>query len=221
MSPSWHSILINYSFTNRPLLDRIASALRDPSATVNRRCKVVYSYKQNNNDELNLGVGDVIEVLEEVEEGWWRGRLHNHTGVFPSNFVVLLEATSPQSAHRQSTKAAASSLGSRVGPLGGSREDMVATNNANNLKASAVASGLLLASEKDAPMLPPKPVRELCKVLYPYEPANGDELELIEGDIITIISKELPDKGWWKGEMHGKVGVFPDNFVTILPSDGE
>lgn len=181
---------------------------------MNRRCKVVYSYKQNNNDELNLGVGDVIEVLEEVEEGWWRGRLNNNTGVFPSNFVVLLEATSPQSAHRQSK--------GRVGPLGGSREDMVATNNANNLKASAaVATASLLASEKDAPMLPPKPVRELCKVLYPYEPANGDELELIEGDIITIISKDLPDKGWWKGELHGKMGVFPDNFVTILPSDGE
>lgn len=179
---------------------------RDPSTTVNRRCKVVYSYKQNNNDELNLGVGDVIEVLEEVEEGWWRGRLNSNTGVFPSNFVVLLESTSPQSAHRQS-------------------RDMVATNNANNLKASAVAAAAattgLLASEKDAPMLPPKPVRELCKVLYPYEPANGDELELIEGDIITIISKELPDKGWWKGELHGKAGVFPDNFVTLLPPDGE
>lgn len=166
---------------------------------------MVYSYKQNNNDELNLGVGDIIEVLEEVEEGWWRGRLNNNTGVFPSNFVELLESKSPQSANRQSKSG-----------------DMVATNNANNLKASAaVATAGLLASEKDAPMLPPKPVRELCKVLYPYEPSNGDELELIEGDLITIISKDLPDKGWWKGELHGKVGVFPDNFVTSLPPDGE
>lgn len=182
---------------------------------MNRRCKVVYSYKQNNNDELNLGVGDVIEVLEEVEEGWWRGRLNNNTGVFPSNFVVLIDA-SPQSAHRQS----------KLGGSAVSAADMVATNNANNLKVSAVSAAAaatvnLLAHEKDAPLLPPKPVRELCKVLYPYEPANGDELELIEGDVITIISRELPDKGWWKGELHGKVGVFPDNFVTILPNDGE
>lgn len=175
---------------------------------MNRRCKVVYSYKQNNGDELNLGVGDVIEVLEEVEEGWWRGRLNNNTGVFPSNFVVLLETTSPQSAYRQSKLTG----GGRLGPVGGSREDMVATNNANNLKASAVDA---------VPQLPPKPVRELCRVLYPYDPANGDELELVEGDIITIISKELPDKGWWKGELHGKVGVFPDNFVTILFPEGK
>ena len=191
-------------------------SFRDPSATVNRRCKVVYSYKQNNNDELNLAVGDELDVLEEVEEGWWRGRLNNKTGVFPSNFVVLLESTSPKSAHRQS---AGNKLG-RLGPLGGSREDMVATNNATNLKVSA-ATASLLASEKDAPVLPPKPVRELCKVLYPYEPANGDELELVVGDVITVISKELPDKGWWKGELHGKVGVFPDNFVTLLPPESE
>lgn len=31
-----------------------------------RRCKVVYSYQENNNDELSLGVGDIIEVLGEV-----------------------------------------------------------------------------------------------------------------------------------------------------------
>ena len=76
------------------------------------------------------------------------------------------------------------------------------------------------AQNNDAPLLPPKPIRELCKVLYAYSPANEDELKLIEGDIITIISKELPDKGWWKGELKGKVGVFPDNFVALLPPEG-
>lgn len=39
---------------------------RDKSATQNRRCKAVYSYTQNNNDELTLAVGDIIEFLGEV-----------------------------------------------------------------------------------------------------------------------------------------------------------
>lgn len=68
--------------------------------------------------------------------------------------------------------------------------------------------------------MPPKPVRELCRVLFAYAPANDDELKLGEGDIITILSKDLPDKGWWKGELRGKVGVFPDNFVVLLPPEG-
>lgn len=64
-------------------------------------------------------------------------------------------------------------------------------------------------------------MREQCKVIYSYKPANEDELELKEGDIITILNKDLPDKGWWKGELKGKVGVFPDNFVHVIASEGE
>lgn len=64
-------------------------------------------------------------------------------------------------------------------------------------------------------------VRELCRVIFSYRPVNEDELDLKEGEIITILSKELPDKGWWKGESKGKIGVFPDNFVQLIVSDGE
>lgn len=71
-------------------------------------------------------------------------------------------------------------------------------------------------------MLPPKPQRDYCRVEFPYAPQNDDELELKVDDIITVITTELPDKGWWKGELRGKVGVFPDNFVKMMaPSEGE
>ena len=43
---------------------------------------------------------------------------------------------------------------------------------------------------------------------------------------ISIITKDCEDKGWWKGELDGRVGVFPDNFVKrvsqhlMTPEDG-
>ena len=40
-----------------------------------RRCKVLFSYHPTHEDELALLVGDEIQLLGEVEEGWWRGRL--------------------------------------------------------------------------------------------------------------------------------------------------
>ena len=40
-----------------------------------------------------------------------------------------------------------------------------------------------------------------------------DELTLNEGEVITIVSRVIEDAGWWRGELDGKVGVFPDNFV--------
>ena len=62
-------------------------------------------------------------------------------------------------------------------------------------------------------------MKEQCTVLFPYNAVNDDELTLEEGQIVTIVSKDVEDKGWWKGEIDGRIGVFPDNFVkTILSS---
>lgn len=36
------------------------------------------------------------------------------------------------------------------------------------------------------------------------------------GDIVTLINKDGQDPGWWKGELSGSIGVFPDNFVAII-----
>lgn len=98
----------------------------------------MYSYTQNNNDELSLAVGDIIEFLGEVEEGWWRGKLAGKIGVFPSNFVVAYNSGSPVLANRRST--AGSNVSRIRNSLSSSREDLVANTN-----------------EKDAPSLPPKP----------------------------------------------------------------
>lgn len=58
--------------------------------------------------------------------------------------------------------------------------------------------------------------KQLCLVKYSYTAQNEDELTLTEGDKVTILSKNLEDPGWWRGELNGKVGVFPDNFVEII-----
>ena len=56
-------------------------------------------------------------------------------------------------------------------------------------------------------------------VRFPYAAANEDELTLHEGEIVTVLNQNIVDNGWWKGELKGRVGVFPDNFVELLPSD--
>lgn len=63
-------------------------------------------------------------------------------------------------------------------------------------------------------------VKEQCIVLFPYNSVNDDELTLEEGQVVTIISKDVEDKGWWKGEIDGKVGVFPVNYCSLF-TEGE
>ena len=39
------------------------------------------------------------------------------------------------------------------------------------------------------------------------------------GDILTVIKKE--EEGWWEGDLNGKTGMFPSNFVEVLPNAEE
>uniref|UniRef100_A0A8C8DI15 Osteoclast-stimulating factor 1 n=1 Tax=Oryzias sinensis TaxID=183150 RepID=A0A8C8DI15_9TELE len=63
-----------------------------PAEAKKRHCKVLFDYQPLNEDELELKKGDVIEITEEVEEGWWSGSLNGKSGLFPSNFVKEMEA---------------------------------------------------------------------------------------------------------------------------------
>lgn len=55
-------------------------------------------------------------------------------------------------------------------------------------------------------------------VEFAYQAQHDDELTITVGDIVANIKKD--DGGWWEGELDGRRGLFPDNFVrvsTILP----
>ncbi|EPY73640.1 tubulin, alpha 1 isoform 6-like protein [Camelus ferus] len=48
-------------------------------------------------------------------------------------------------------------------------------------------------------------------VEFDYQAQHDDELTITVGEIITNIRKE--DGGWWEGQINGRRGLFPDNFV--------
>ena len=51
------------------------------------------------------------------------------------------------------------------------------------------------------------------EVEFDYEAELSDELSLKTGEIIENVKRM--DGGWWEGSLHGKKGVFPDNFVKV------
>ena len=40
--------------------------------------------------------GDEVLMLEVIEEGWWKGRVGQKEGVFPSNFVEEITEDAPE-----------------------------------------------------------------------------------------------------------------------------
>lgn len=61
--------------------------------------------------------------------------------------------------------------------------------------------------------------KKSCRCLFEYKAEREDELNITEGDIITILDENAME-GWWKGSLHGKEGLFPNNFVELI-NEGE
>ncbi|KAF7662480.1 hypothetical protein LDENG_00235050 [Lucifuga dentata] len=223
-----------------------------------RQCKVQFEYAPQNEDELELKVGDIIEIIEEVEEGWWSGIFNGKSGLFPSNFVKEIDTAGEDSEPNTTTTDEADGSGVEAAVTPTSPQ----TSSGNGVIAqpkkirgigfgdifregSVKLKPRLPGSEKEEkdkpiPSLPSaaKPVlsnmtdsqkadgdnkskaKEYCKVTFAFEATNEDELSLKEGDIIHILSKDTGEPGWWRGEIGGREGVFPDNFVTMI-SDAE
>uniref|UniRef100_A0A3Q3WPU4 Osteoclast-stimulating factor 1 n=1 Tax=Mola mola TaxID=94237 RepID=A0A3Q3WPU4_MOLML len=179
-----------------------------------RQCKVLFDYQPLNEDELELKVGDILDINEEVEEGWWSGTLNGKSGLFPSNFVKELNSigedqeetldthwrsgtpTSPQPASGNGVIAQPKKIrGIGFGDI--FREGSV------KLKVRLPSPESEEKKEKPIPSLPSAARSahpnmtdsqradgdEYCKVTFGFEATNEDELTLKEGYIIHILSK--------------------------------
>nr|XP_021520788.1 vinexin isoform X7 [Aotus nancymaae] len=59
--------------------------------------------------------------------------------------------------------------------------------------------------------------RKAARLKYDFQAQSPKELTLQKGDIVYI-HKEV-DRNWLEGEHHGRLGIFPANYVEVLPAD--
>ncbi|VDQ02215.1 unnamed protein product [Trichobilharzia regenti] len=53
-----------------------------------------------------------------------------------------------------------------------------------------------------------------CRALFDFEAENDSELPFSEGDIISLILRV--DENWFEGELNGRKGYFPVNYVEVI-----
>uniref|UniRef100_A0A665UAA8 Osteoclast-stimulating factor 1 n=1 Tax=Echeneis naucrates TaxID=173247 RepID=A0A665UAA8_ECHNA len=54
------------------------------------KCKALYNFTPEQDDELTLKEGDLLNIYTKEENGWWFGELDGQTGHFPSAYVEEL-----------------------------------------------------------------------------------------------------------------------------------
>ncbi|XP_062847455.1 SH3 domain-containing protein 21 isoform X2 [Trichomycterus rosablanca] len=162
------------------------------SKHMSRKCEVTYAYTPVQKDELELVLGETIEILKEIEDGWCMGKKNGKIGAFPSNFVKE-NFVSPKESKLSESKSTAK-VSDGIATKEGIKQQRASIRKKTNVK-------------------------ECCQVMFDYVALAEDELDLKKGDIVSVISKVSEDDGWWEGELNGRRGFFPDNFVMVIPMD--
>lgn len=54
----------------------------------------LHDFNASSTDELSFRVGDQIAVQNEVLDGWWMGELNGKTGLFPTTYTEIINASS-------------------------------------------------------------------------------------------------------------------------------
>lgn len=52
--------------------------------------RALFDFIPSEKGELGFHKGDIIKVIDDQYKNWWKGDLHNQTGIFPSNYVEKL-----------------------------------------------------------------------------------------------------------------------------------
>ncbi|NXS06712.1 SH319 protein, partial [Neodrepanis coruscans] len=161
------------------------------------RCVARFEYIGDQKDELSFSEGETIILKQYVNEEWAKGELRGTSGIFPLNFVEVIEDL-PGTGMNIYSKLCFTYVGTEAA-----------------LKNKVEVSSSLLQNNRRSV--------EWCEALHDFTAETKDDLSFKKGDHIQIL--EQVDLEWYRGRLDGKEGIFPAVFVqtcsgTVLLLNG-
>uniref|UniRef100_A0A8D3B9P1 FCH and double SH3 domains 2 n=1 Tax=Scophthalmus maximus TaxID=52904 RepID=A0A8D3B9P1_SCOMX len=170
-----------------------------PSGTLRNyplTCKVLYSYKASQPDELTIDEQEMLEVIEDGDmEDWVKARNKiGHVGYVPEKYLQF-----PTSNSLLSMLQSLATLDAR-------------SHTSSNSTEPELHLGCINGDANTV----------FVRALYDYEGQADEELSFSEGAVIRLLSRDTQtDDGFWEGELNGRVGVFPSVLVEDFTENGE
>lgn len=116
----------------------------------------------------------------------------------------------------QSNSAGGSGSGLGAGPSTSNAPGPIHSSGyvpAQSAQRPAAASTSSLPSQSVATPAPAStPIITRVKALHTFEPTEPGELAFEKGDIIKVVDRGYKD--WWRGQLKGRTGIFPVNYVV-------
>ncbi|KAG8238924.1 hypothetical protein J437_LFUL000761 [Ladona fulva] len=166
----------------------LGSPVAGQGEIVDFKAEAICNWKGTKASHLSLSQGDIVNVKEKQERMTF-GEANGLSGWFPSSAIkVLSPIAEPVSA------------------------DQAAEGQRKEAPNRMVPSIICESSEWRKNWR--KRRREKVIALYPYTAQNDDELTFERDEVITVIARE--ESSWWRGEVDGRSGLFPSNYVEPL-----
>ena len=58
------------------------------------------------------------------------------------------------------------------------------------------------------------PIVTRVRALHTFDPTEAGELAFEKGDVIKVVDRGYKD--WWRGQLKGRTGIFPVNYVVSI-----
>ncbi|KFP12612.1 SH3 domain-containing protein 19 [Egretta garzetta] len=208
------------------------------------RCVARFEYIGDQKDELSFSEGETIILKEYVNEEWAKGELRGTSGIFPLNFVEVIEdlpgtgtgaapknkvevsSSLPQNNRRSAewcealhdfTAETKDDLSFKKGDCIQILEQVDSEWYRGRLNEKEGIFPVVFVQTCSARVELSQSLggkKGKAKALYDFHGENEDELSFKAGDTITEL--QAVDEDWMSGEIQGKSGIFPKNFVQIL-----
>ncbi|KAF7989682.1 hypothetical protein HCN44_008356 [Aphidius gifuensis] len=229
IEPGWWSGYIDersgvFPMSHVWLIDKTILKKSGNKKIVRKKVKVKTSLKAQLDEELDLTEGDIVTVIEILDDGWVRGVTSDgRTGTFPEAFVeyindnidyvdqaaALPTASVPNTSNYQLpiyNKWIESSSHDAFEEAAPSYDDLFPDTKKTNDN--------IVSKKNDNPSLHSLDVKPYAITLYPFKAQYQDELNFEANEIVEL-TRHI-DLDWVEGIIENKKGMLPTSYVKII-----